>query len=167
MAAEGAQVFATDVNPKLVATYGKVPNVTARVLDVLDDDAVAATIDELPPLDILFNCAGFVHNGTILDCTPKDWDFSFNLNVRAMYVTIRAALPKMLEKGGASIINMLVPGQTAEGTWPLVKVTNFGLPALMLDGRETESQRRFAMMRDHDASTPRRCAGSRVRRDRY
>jgi len=106
MAAEGAQVFATDVNPKLVATYGKVPNVTARVLDVLDDDAVAATIDELPPLDILFNCAGFVHNGTILDCTPKDWDFSFNLNVRAMYVTIRATLPKMLEKGGASIINM-------------------------------------------------------------
>ncbi len=106
MAAEGAQVFATDVNPKLVATYGKAPNIAARVLDVLDDAAVAKTFDELPPLDILFNCAGFVHNGTILDCTPKDWDFSFNLNVRAMYVTIRAALPKMLEKGGASIINM-------------------------------------------------------------
>jgi 2-dehydro-3-deoxy-L-fuconate 4-dehydrogenase len=106
MAAEGARVFATDVNPKLVATYGQAPNITARVLDVLDDAAVAKTVDELPPLDILFNCAGFVHNGTILDCTPKDWDFSFNLNVRAMYVTIRAALPKMLEKGGASIINM-------------------------------------------------------------
>jgi 2-keto-3-deoxy-L-fuconate dehydrogenase len=106
MAAEGARVFATDVNPKLVATYGKVANVTARVLDVLDDDAVAKTVDELPALDVLFNCAGFVHNGTILDCTPKDWEFSFNLNVRAMYVTIRAVLPKMLEKGGASIINM-------------------------------------------------------------
>jgi 2-dehydro-3-deoxy-L-fuconate 4-dehydrogenase len=106
MAAEGATVFATDVNPKLVATYGNAANVTARVLDVLDDDAVAKTIDELPPLDILFNCAGFVHNGTILDCSPKDWDFSFNLNARAMYMTIRAALPKMLEKGGASIINM-------------------------------------------------------------
>jgi 2-keto-3-deoxy-L-fuconate dehydrogenase len=106
MAAEGARVFATDVNPKLVATFGKAPNITARVLDVLDDAAIATTIDELPPLDILFNCAGFVHNGTILDCTPQDWEFSFNLNVRAQYVTIRAALPKMLEKGGASIINM-------------------------------------------------------------
>ena len=69
------------------------------------------TIDELPTLDILFNCAGYVHHGTILDCTPKDWDFSFNLNVRAMYVTIRCALPRMLEQfeksgRGASIINM-------------------------------------------------------------
>src|SRR5215470_12556202 len=98
MAAEGARVFATDVNPKLVTTYGKASNITAQVLDVLDDAAVAKTIDELPPLDILFNCAGFVHNGTILDCTPKDWEFSFNLNARAMYVTIRCALPKMLER---------------------------------------------------------------------
>ena len=69
------------------------------------------TIDELPPLDVLFNCAGFVHNGTILDCAPKDWDFSFNLNVRAMYMTIQCALPKMLDAvradgQGASIINM-------------------------------------------------------------
>jgi 2-keto-3-deoxy-L-fuconate dehydrogenase len=81
------------------------------VLDVLDDAAVARTFDELPALDILFNCAGYVHNGTILDCTPKDWDFSMNLNVRAMYVAIRCALPKMLaryekEGRGASIVNM-------------------------------------------------------------
>jgi 2-keto-3-deoxy-L-fuconate dehydrogenase len=78
---------------------------------VLDDAAIAKTFDELPALDVLFNCAGYVHNGTILDCTPKDWDFSFNLNVRAMYVAIRCALPKMLaryekEGRGASIINM-------------------------------------------------------------
>ena len=87
------------------------PTSRARKLDVLDDAAVAALIGELPPLQILFNCAGYVHHGTILDCSPKDWDFSFNLNVRAMYVAIRAALPKMLAHHestgqGASIINM-------------------------------------------------------------
>ena len=111
MAAEGAQVYATDVNPKLVAGLAGLPGITARVLDVLDDAAIAKTIDELPTLDVLFNCAGYVHHGSILDCTPKDWDFSFNLNARAMYVTIRCALPRMLEqfeKSGrwASIINM-------------------------------------------------------------
>jgi 2-keto-3-deoxy-L-fuconate dehydrogenase len=81
------------------------------VLDVLDDAAIARLADELPPLDVLFNCAGYVHNGTILDCTPKDWEFSFNLNVRAMYMTIRCTLPKMIAKfeatgRGASIVNM-------------------------------------------------------------
>jgi 2-keto-3-deoxy-L-fuconate dehydrogenase len=106
MAAEGAQVFATDVNSELVEALAGTPNVTPSVLDVLDDAAIAKTIGALPPLDILFNCAGYVHNGTILDCTPKDWDFSFNLNVRSMYVTIRCALPRMLERGAASIINM-------------------------------------------------------------
>jgi 2-keto-3-deoxy-L-fuconate dehydrogenase len=106
MAAEGARVYATDVNPKALATLDGSANVTTRVLDVLDDSAVARTFAELPPLDVLFNCAGYVHNGTILDCTPKDWEFSFNLNVRAMYSTIRSALPKMLERGGGSIINM-------------------------------------------------------------
>ena len=79
-----------------------VANVTRARLDVLDDAAVAALVDELPPLQILFNCAGYVHDGTILDCTPKDWDFSFNLNVRAMYVAIRAALPKMLAQHEAT-----------------------------------------------------------------
>ncbi len=106
MAAEGAQVYATDVNPKLVEALGGIANVTPGVLDVLDDAAIAKTIEALPPLDVLFNCAGFVHNGTILDCTPKDWDFSFNLNVRSMYMTIKCALPKMLAKGSGSIVNM-------------------------------------------------------------
>ena len=68
--------------------------------------AIKSTFAELPPLSILINCAGFVHNGTILDCTPKDWEFSFALNVRAMYVTIREALPQMLGRGSGSIINM-------------------------------------------------------------
>lgn len=111
MAREGASVIATDVNDAALATLAGVENVTTRRLDVLDDAAVAALFGEIPPLNILFNCAGYVHHGTILDCTPRDWDVSVNLNVRAMYVAIRAALPKMLarfdERGeGASIINM-------------------------------------------------------------
>ena len=111
MAAEGAIVHATDVNAKLLDKFNGVANVTARQLDVLDDAAVRALIGELPALDVLFNCAGYVHHGTILECAPKDWDASFNLNVRAMYVAIQAALPKMLDKhqkagSWASIINM-------------------------------------------------------------
>ncbi|MGE5740084.1 MAG: SDR family oxidoreductase [Betaproteobacteria bacterium] len=111
MAREGASVIATDVNDAALGTLAGVENVTTRRLDVLDDAAVAALFGEIPPLNILFNCAGYVHHGTIIDCTPRDWDVSVNLNVRAMYVAIRAALPKMLarfdERGeGASIINM-------------------------------------------------------------
>jgi 2-keto-3-deoxy-L-fuconate dehydrogenase len=106
MAREGAQVIATDVNPELLESLAGTAGVSTRVLDVLDDAAVKMTIDDLPPLSILFNCAGFVHNGTILECDAKDWDFSFNLNVRAMYMTIKCALPGMLRNGGASIVNM-------------------------------------------------------------
>ena len=106
MAAEGAKVVATDVNGKALASLDTTAHVTTRVLDVLDDAAIERTLAELPPLDVLFNCAGYVHNGTILDCSAKDWEFSFNLNVRAMYMTIRCALPKMLERGRGSIINM-------------------------------------------------------------
>ena len=102
MAREGAKVTATDVSAKLVAALDGTPGITTQVLDVLDDAAVERTIAALPPLDVMFNCAGYVHHGSILDCTPKDWDFSFNLNVRAMYVAIRAAVPKMLEKHAAT-----------------------------------------------------------------
>jgi len=120
MAREGAQVYATDVNPKLLATLSGTPGVSAHVLDVLDDAAIGKLADDLPPLDILFNCAGYVHHGTILDCAPKDWEFSFNLNVRAMYVTIRSTLPKMLGKfeqtgAGASIINMSSIASSVKG----------------------------------------------------
>ena len=111
MAREGASVIATDVDPKLLEALAGTPGVTTQALDVLDDAAVERTIAALPPLDVMFNCAGYVHHGSILDCTPKDWDFSFALNVRAMYVAIRAAVPGMLEKhratgSWASIINM-------------------------------------------------------------
>jgi 2-keto-3-deoxy-L-fuconate dehydrogenase len=115
MAAEGAQVYATDVNAATLEHYAGVAGITARTLDVLDDKAVAKTIGELPPLSILFNCAGFVHNGTVLDCTPKDWEFSFNLNVRSMYMTIKSALPRMLANGGGSIINMASVAGSVKG----------------------------------------------------
>src|SRR5690242_21296274 len=83
MAREGASVIATDVNPALLERLQGIDNLTTRTLDVLDDDALTRTLADLPPLSILFNCAGYVHNGTILDCTPGDWAKSFDLNVRA------------------------------------------------------------------------------------
>jgi 2-keto-3-deoxy-L-fuconate dehydrogenase len=106
LAAEGAQVLATDVNEKLLASYDGVANVTTRQLDVMDKAAIHALIDSAPAYNILFNCAGFVHNGTILQATDADWEFAFNLNVRAQFWMIQAALPKMLANGGGSIINM-------------------------------------------------------------
>ena len=106
MAAEGAQVWATDVNAKLLESYQGLANITALRLDVLDKAAIWALIERLPPLQILFNCAGFVHAGSILQANDKDWDFAFDLNVRSQYWTIQAALPKMIANGGGSIINM-------------------------------------------------------------
>jgi 2-keto-3-deoxy-L-fuconate dehydrogenase len=115
MAAEGAVVYATDVNQDLVDALRSIPNVIASHLDVLDDAAVTACIGSLPALNILFNCAGFVHHGNILNCSPTDWDFSFNLNVRSQYVAIQAALPKMLANGGGSIINMASVASSVRG----------------------------------------------------
>jgi 2-keto-3-deoxy-L-fuconate dehydrogenase len=110
MAAEGAQVWASDVNPRLLDSYDGVPNVRTVVLDVLDKAAITRVVGGLPALDVLFNCAGFVHNGTILDATDAEWDFAFNLNVRAQFWMIQAVLPGMLAKndgkGAGSIINM-------------------------------------------------------------
>lgn len=106
MAAEGAQVFATDVNEALLARYHGVPNVTALRLDVLDKAAIGALVGTLPALDILFNCAGVVHNGTIEQATDDELLFAFGLNVRAQMWTIQAVLPGMLAAGRGSIINM-------------------------------------------------------------
>ena len=100
---EGAIVTATDINDKLLSGL---TGAGTRRLDVTDDAAVKALAKELGAVDVLFNCAGFVHHGSILDCEDKDWEFSFNLNVKSMYRTIRAFLPAMLENGGGSIINM-------------------------------------------------------------
>ena len=104
MADEGAKVFATDVNADALADLAH-DNIQTFVLDVRDDDSVRSGVALANP-DVLFNCAGFVHSGSILDCTDADWDFAFDLNVRSQYRTIRAALPGMLERGSGSIINM-------------------------------------------------------------
>jgi 2-keto-3-deoxy-L-fuconate dehydrogenase len=106
MAAEGAQVWATDVNAKLLADYDGVANIHVAPLDVLDKAAVQKLMQDVPPLNILFNCAGFVHAGSVLDAKDEEWDFAFNLNVRSQFWAIQAALPKMLAHGGGSIINM-------------------------------------------------------------
>ena len=106
-AAEGARVWATDVDEPALAALGEVDRrVVPRRLDVTDAAAIAALAGELGSVDVLFNCAGFVHHGTILECSEDDWDFGMTLNVRAMYRTIRAFLPAMLEAGRGSIINM-------------------------------------------------------------
>ena len=108
---EGATVYATDVNDTLFADYPKMPNLHTSKLDVLDDSAVRKMIADLPPLQAMFNCAGYVHHGTILDCTDDQWNFAFNLNARAMFIAAKAAIPKMVanfEANGttASIINI-------------------------------------------------------------
>ena len=105
MAAEGASVIATDVKPELLESLRGVAGIETRALDVLDDAQVAAVVGA-QPLDVLFNCAGWVHQGGIDDCTDRDWQLSFDLNVRAQWKTIAAALPGMLAQGGGSIINM-------------------------------------------------------------
>lgn len=102
MAAEGAQVFATDVNADALSTL---EGVETYVLDARDTDSVMRGVKRANP-DVLFNCAGFVHHGSILDATDAEWDFAFDLNVRSMLRTIRAALPGMLARGSGSIINM-------------------------------------------------------------
>ncbi len=105
-AREGARVIATDINAAALAELKGIPGITPRPLDVTDADAIKALAADVGPVQVLFNAAGFVHAGSILDCEEADWDFSFNLNARAMYRLIRAVLPGMLKQGGGSIINI-------------------------------------------------------------
>ncbi len=114
-AREGAQVWATDINAKVLGEIEGRDGIRSRLLDVTDETAIARVAAEAGAIDVLFNCAGFVHHGTILDCTPEDWDFSFNLNVRSMYLVTRAFLPAMLKKGGGSIINMSSIASSVKG----------------------------------------------------
>ena len=114
-AAEGAQVLATDVNEEKLEELREVPGISIRGLDVTDADAVIAAAAELGRVDVLFNCAGFVHHGSILECEESDWDFSFNLNVKSMYFTIRAFLPAMLDAGGGSVINVSSVASSIKG----------------------------------------------------
>lgn len=105
-ATEGAKVIATDIDEGKLAALSGVPGITMRKLDVMDKAAINAAAAAVGPIDVLFNCAGFVHNGTILDCDDKAWDFSMNLNVRSMFWTVQAFLPGMLAKGKGTIVNM-------------------------------------------------------------
>ena len=109
---EGAEVLATDINEKALASLA---GMATRRLDVTDGAAVVALAGELGAIDVLANCAGYVHQGTILDCAEKDWDFSFDLNVKSMYRMIRAFLPAMLAKGGGSIVNVASVASSVKG----------------------------------------------------
>ena len=103
---EGAQVIATDVNAALLHGLVEAIGCRAQVLDATDAAAITAVAAEVGAVDVLVNAAGFVHSGTVLDCTEAEWDFAFNLNVRSQFRTIRAFLPGMLAAGNGSIINL-------------------------------------------------------------
>lgn len=106
-AAEGATVWATDIaEDALASLVAEVPTIQTALLNVTDKKAVQDFARERGAIDVLFNCAGFVHAGALLDCSEDDWDFSFNLNVKSMYRMISALLPAMIEGGGGSIVNM-------------------------------------------------------------
>jgi 2-keto-3-deoxy-L-fuconate dehydrogenase len=111
----GAAVHATDVNEKLLAELSGEPGVSVGHLDVRDGAAIDAAVGRIGAVDILFNCAGFVHSGTILDMRDEDLDFAFDLNVRSMMRTIRAVLPGMLERGQGAIINMASVASSVTG----------------------------------------------------
>lgn len=110
LAAEGAQVWATDLNPQLLDSYDGIEGVRAVQLDVTDKAAIHRLVAAMPAVDVLFNCAGFVHSGTVLQASDEEWNFALNLNVRSQFWTIQAVLPRMLGndggKGRGSIINM-------------------------------------------------------------
>ena len=103
-AREGANVIASDLKDELLVDLPQ--TITRRHLDVLDDTAVQAFVESIGAVNVLFNCAGYVAHGTILECSTKDWDFSFDLNVRSMFVMTKAMLPKMIAAGGGTILNM-------------------------------------------------------------
>ena len=105
-AREGAKVWATDLNAQPLGELEGRDGIRTRVLDVTDEAAIARVAKEVGEIDVLFNCAGIVQNGSILDAAPKDWDLGFGVNVKSMYLVSRAFLPGMLKKGRGSIINM-------------------------------------------------------------
>ena len=104
---EGASVTATDLNDKTLADLNKeFPNIKVQTLDSTDNNAILEFVKTLDKVDVLFNAVGFVHHGTILDCEEKDWDFSFDVNIKSMYFMCKAILPLMVKQNGGSIINI-------------------------------------------------------------
>jgi 2-keto-3-deoxy-L-fuconate dehydrogenase len=115
-AQQGATVWATDINEQALKTLAQEqPDMMCRELDVRNPREIDLLAEQLPDPHILFNCAGFVHHGTILDCTEQDWEFSFDLNVRSMYRICRAFLPGMLRAGRGSIVNMASLASSVRG----------------------------------------------------
>ena len=115
-AREGAQVLATDVNTQgLASLLSECPDLGIETLDVTDNTMINQLRLRIPTPDVVFNCAGFVHHGSILDCEPEDWEFSFNLNIHSMYLMIRAFLPGMIGRGGGNIINMSSVASSIKG----------------------------------------------------
>ena len=115
MAKEGATVWATDVNPALLEKFKGVANVHTAVLDVMNKQAIQSVTIGIPVIDVLFNCAGFVHAGTVMEASDKDWEFAFDLNVRSQFWMIQAVLPKMLTNKKGSIINMASIASSVRG----------------------------------------------------
>jgi len=113
-AAEGARVIATDVNEAGLASLAG-PSIATHRLDATDPESIIRMAAQAGPVDVLFNCAGFVHQGTILDATEAEWDFAFTLNVRSMFRTIRAFLPGMVDRGGGSIVNIASAASSIKG----------------------------------------------------
>ena len=110
--AEGAHVIATDLD---AARLQGLKGADLRGLDVRSTDAINALVKDIGPVDVLFNCAGYVHHGSVLDCSDADWDFSFDLNVKSMHRTIKAFLPGMLARGKGSIINIASGASSVRG----------------------------------------------------
>jgi 2-keto-3-deoxy-L-fuconate dehydrogenase len=114
-AREGAEVIATDIRPELIADLKDHGIATTAGLDVRSTAAVDAIAKKYGPVDILFNCAGFVHHGTVLTTSDEEWDFSFDINAKAMHRTIRAFLPGMLDKGAGAIVNISSGASSVRG----------------------------------------------------
>ena len=114
-AREGARVWATDVDAAKLSALDGVAGITTRKLDVRDKAAIGKLAGESGAVDVLFNCAGFVHHGSVLDATDEQWQFALDLNVRSMFWTIQAFLPGMVEKGGGSIVNMSSAASSVKG----------------------------------------------------
>jgi 3-hydroxybutyrate dehydrogenase len=113
---EGANVTATDINDKTLANLNKdYPKINVCQLDVTDNKAILDFVKTLNKIDVLFNAVGFVHHGTILDCQEKDWDFSFNVNIKSMYFMCKSILPLMIKQNGGSIINIASVASSMKG----------------------------------------------------
>ena len=115
MAAEGATVWATDVNPALLDAFAGQERIHTAKLDVMDTAGIHALVARIEKIDAVFNCAGYVHSNTALDATDEQWDFAMNLNARSQFWMIQAVLPKMLAQGGGSIINMASVASSIKG----------------------------------------------------